>query len=59
MSIEIYRPNGPNTEPSYPIGTIGLEPIKPDGFMGDLIDAVRKVFFPFNTAYNVLSALRP
>jgi len=25
MSIEIYRPNGPNTEPSYPIGTIGWE----------------------------------
>jgi hypothetical protein len=43
----------------YKIGTVGLEPIKPDGFMGDLIDAVRKVFFPFNTAYNVLSALRP
>jgi hypothetical protein len=25
MSTEIYRPNGPNTEPSYDIGTEGRE----------------------------------
>jgi hypothetical protein len=25
MSVEIYRPNGPGTEPSYPIGTTSIE----------------------------------
>ena len=40
MSIEIYRPNGPNTEPSYPIGTEGLEHGREgiSGFILEILD---------------------
>jgi Ca2+-binding RTX toxin-like protein len=48
-------PNNPENE--YDIGTIGMEPIKPDGIFGETIDAIRKYMLPFNLAYHAISAI--
>jgi len=41
----------------YKIGTIGMEPIKPNGIFGEILDAARTAFPPFNLAYLTLSAI--
>lgn len=53
MSTEIYRPNGPNTEPIYEIGTCDFEYTK--GSFSQIIgDAIRSVYRGLRLPLNLL-----
>ena len=56
MSIEIYRPNGPNTEPSYPIGTEGLEHGR-EGISGFILEIFRKTYSSLQPVPSILGTL--
>ncbi len=47
----------PQTGIKYPIGNVGIEPIKPNGIFGEILDVARTAFPPFNLAYLTLSAI--